>query len=167
MTASHSLTIRAARPDDIAVILSMITELAEFEKLAHLVVADQPLLHDALFGDKPACECILGCEDGADGEAVTFALYFHNFSTFLGRKGLYLEDLYVRPHARRRGHAKAMLAHLASLALARGCGRFEWSVLDWNANAIGFYEGLGAVVMPDWRICRVTGDALTTLAGKD
>jgi GNAT superfamily N-acetyltransferase len=167
MTTSHALTIRPARPDDVATILSMITELAEFEKLAHLVVADQSLLQDALFGDRPACECILGCENGADGEAVTFALYFHNFSTFLGRKGLYLEDLYVRPQARRRGHAKRMLAHLAALALARDCGRFEWSVLDWNVNAIGFYEGLGADVMPDWRICRLTGAPLAALASKD
>ena len=183
MTVINRLTIRPARLEDVSTILSLITELAQFEQLAHLVVADVPLLQEALFGAQPACECIVGFEadaqacsepathvDGAKnekGEIVTFALYFHNFSTFLGRKGLYLEDLYVRPQARRRGHAKAMLAHLAALALQRGCGRFEWSVLDWNANAIGFYEGLGAVVMPEWRICRITGPSLSALAGQD
>lgn len=168
MTTAASPTsrfsIHPAQPADVPVILAMITELAEFEQLAHLVVADDALLHEALFGAQPACECIIGREGDAP---VAFALYFHNFSTFLGRKGLYLEDLYVMPAARRRGHAKAMLSHLAQLALARGCGRFEWSVLDWNQNAIGFYEGLGAVVMPDWRICRVTGPALQTLAGTE
>ena len=160
-TLTTPLTIRAARPDDVKIILGMIRELAEFEQLAHLVVADEALLHEALFGDRPACECVLGIEAG---EPVTFALFFHNFSTFLSRRGLYLEDLYVKPAARRRGHAKAMLAHLAALAVERGCGRFEWSVLDWNVNAIGFYQGLGADVMPDWRICRVTGPALQALA---
>ena len=161
---STALTIRAAQPDDVPTILGMIRELAEFEQLAHLVVADETLLHEALFGVRPACECILGVEAGAP---VTFALFFHNFSTFLSRRGLYLEDLYVKPAARRRGHAKAMLAHLAGLAVERGCGRFEWSVLDWNVNAIGFYQGLGADVMPDWRICRVTGPALQALAASN
>ena len=160
-TTSTPLTIRAARAEDVPTILGMIRELAEFEQLAHLVVADQALLHDALFGLRPACECVLGFETD---QPVTFALFFHNFSTFLGRRGLYLEDLYVKPAARRRGHAKAMLTHLAGLAVERGCGRFEWSVLDWNVNAIGFYQGLGADVMPDWRICRVTGPALQALA---
>ncbi|MBC7415506.1 MAG: GNAT family N-acetyltransferase [Herminiimonas sp.] len=155
------LVIHAARPGDVPVILGMIQELAEFEQLAHMVVADAPLLHEALFGPRPACECVIGSEDG---KPVTFALFFHNFSTFLGRRGLYLEDLYVQPAARRRGHAKAMLAHLAALAVERGCGRFEWSVLDWNVNAIGFYEGLGATVMPEWRICRLTGPGLQALA---
>ena len=156
-----TFSIRPAQADDIAVILGMITDLAAFEQLSHLVVADHALLQEALFGATPACECVLGCEAG---KPVAFALFFHNFSTFLGRRGLYLEDLYVRPEARGRGHGKAMLSHLAALALARGCGRFEWSVLDWNADAIGFYQGLGADVMPDWRICRITGDALDTLA---
>jgi GNAT superfamily N-acetyltransferase len=160
--ASSALTIRPAQVADVPVILDMITELAEFEQLAHLVIADVPMLEEALFGAKPACECVIGSEAG---EPVTFALFFHNFSTFLGRKGLYLEDLYVKPRARRRGHAKAMLTYLAALALARGCGRFEWSVLDWNQNAIGFYQGLGADVMPEWRICRLTGPALDALAG--
>ena len=158
---SSALTIRAAQSADVPTILGMIRELAEFEQLSHLVVADEALLQDALFGARPACECVLGSEAG---EPVTFALFFHNFSTFLGRRGLYLEDLYVKPPARRRGHARTMLAYLAALAVERGCGRFEWSVLDWNINAIGFYQGLGADVMPDWRICRVTGPALHALA---
>lgn len=159
--AVDPLAIRGAAPADVPHILAMITELAEFEQLAHLVVADAAMLHDAMFGTRPACECVVG-EQG--GELVTFALFFHNFSTFLGRRGLYLEDLYVKPHARRRGHARAMLAHLAALALARGCGRFEWSVLDWNTNAIAVYTALGATVMPEWRICRLAGPALGTLA---
>lgn len=160
-TNSVTFTIRPVQRDDIPVILELITELAVFEQLSHLVVANHALLDDALFGSRPACECVLGCEDGVP---VAFALFFHNFSTFLGRRGLYLEDLFVRPAARRRGHARAMLSYLAALALARGCGRFEWSVLDWNAEAIGFYQGLGADVMPDWRLCRVTGSALDALA---
>ena len=156
-----AFTIRPAQVTDVPVILGLIGELAAFEQLAHLVVADDALLREALFGERPACECLVGCDAGAP---VAFALFFHNFSTFLGRRGLYLEDLYVRPEARGHGHGKAMLSHLAALALARGCGRFEWSVLDWNADAIGFYRGLGADVMPDWRICRVTGNALEMLA---
>ena len=156
------LTIRSARPDDVSSILAMIRELAVFEKLEHMVVADEALLHDALFGARPSCEAIVGEEAG--GEAVTFALFFHNFSTFLGRKGLYLEDLYVKQNRRGHGYGTRMLAALAALAVERGCGRFEWSVLDWNANAIAFYEKMGATVLPDWRVCRVTGDALTALA---
>lgn len=158
-----AFVIRAAAADDVAVILAMITELAAFERLSHLVVANHALLTEALFGATPACECVLGCEAGVP---VAFALYFHNFSTFLGRRGLYLEDLYVKPAARRRGHGRAMLAHLAALALARGCGRFEWSVLDWNTNAVGFYQRLGADVMPEWRICRLTGNELSALAAE-
>lgn len=157
----NKLAIRPAKPQDVAVVLEMIAELAAFEKLSHLMVANESLLQDALFGKHPACECLVGEEDGV---AVTFALFFHNFSTFLGRKGLYLEDLYVKPDHRRKGYAKAMLTHLARLAVERGCGRFEWSVLDWNENAIGFYQGLGADVLPDWRICRVTGEALQQLS---
>ena len=158
-----TFSIRPAVADDVPVILGLIRELAEFEQLSHLVVANDALLQEALFGARPACECVLGCEAGVP---VAFALFFHNFSTFLGRRGLYLEDLYVQPQARRRGRGKAMLSHLAALAVTRGCGRFEWSVLDWNADAIGFYQGLGADVMPDWRICRVSGDALATLAAE-
>ena len=139
----------------------MIVELAVFEKLEHLVVATEALLHDALFGAKPSCEAIMGV---ADGEPVSFALFFHNFSTFLTRKGLYLEDLYVKQSQRGKGYGRQMLVALARIAKERDCGRFEWSVLDWNAPAIAFYEGVGADVMPEWRICRVAGEALTALA---
>lgn len=156
-----AFAIRPAQPQDIAHIHGMIVELAVFEKLEHLVVATQELLHDALFGAHPSCEAIVG---EADGEVVTFALFFHNFSTFLTRKGLYLEDLYVKQAQRGKGYGRQMLVALAQIAKERECGRFEWSVLDWNAPAIAFYEGVGAEVMPEWRICRVAGDALTALA---
>ncbi|KQQ47418.1 GCN5 family acetyltransferase [Duganella sp. Leaf126] len=157
------LIIRPAEPADIPAIFGMIFELAVFEKLEHMVVADEAMLHEALFCDKPACEAIVG---EADGEVVTFALFFHNFSTFLCKKGLYLEDLYVKQSMRGRGYGKQMLVALAQIATERDCGRFEWSVLDWNASAISFYEGMGATIMPDWRICRVTGDALTQLSAQ-
>lgn len=155
------LHIRPARPEDVAPIMAMIRELAVFEKLEHMVIADEAMLHDALFGARPPCEAIVGEEAG---EVVTFALFFHNFSTFLGRKGLYLEDLYVKQNRRGHGYGKQMLQALAALAVERDCGRLEWSVLDWNANAIAFYEKMGADVLPDWRICRVTGEALAKLA---
>ena len=119
------------------------------------------LLHEALFGAKPACEALIGAEGD---EVVCFALFFHNFSTFLSRKGLYLEDLYVKQAHRSKGYGKRMLIALAQLAVERQCGRFEWSVLDWNSNAIDFYKNMGAVMLDDWRICRVTGDALGKLA---
>jgi GNAT superfamily N-acetyltransferase len=132
-----------------------------FEKLEHLVVATEALLHEGLFGSKPSCEAIIGEENG---EVVTFALFFHNFSTFLTKKGLYLEDLYVRQAYRGKGYGTNMLRKLAQLAVERNCGRFEWSVLDWNEPAINLYKAMGADVMPEWRICRVTGPALTELA---
>lgn len=156
-----TLFIRPAQHSDVAAIFGMIHELAVFEKLEHMMVARETMLHDSLFGPQPACEAIVGVENG---EVVTFAVFFHNFSTFLCRKGLYLEDLYVKQSARGKGHGKQMLAALAQLAVERDCGRFEWSVLDWNENAINFYKTMGADVMPDWRICRVTGDALEQLA---
>ena len=159
MTSDFS--IRSATPADVAAIHGMIVELAEFEQLAHLVIATEALLHDSLFGAHPACEALVG---EADGQVVCFALFFHNYSTFLARKGLYLEDLYVQQAHRGKGYGKAMLVALARLARERNCGRFEWSVLDWNENAIHFYESVGADVMPDWRICRVAGDALEKLA---
>lgn len=153
--------IRPAQPGDVAHIHAMIIELAVFEKLEHQVVATEALLQDALFGPRPPCEAIVG---EVDGEVVTFALFFHNFSTFLTRKGLYLEDLYVKQAQRGKGFGKQMLVALARIAKERDCGRFEWSVLDWNAPAIAFYEGVGAVIMREWQICRVTGEALTALA---
>ena len=162
MTSSSAFSIRPAQPADVAHIHAMIVELAVFEKLEHLGVATEAQLHDGLFGAHPACEALVGV---ADGEVVCFALFFHNFSTFLTRKGLYLEDLYVKQAHRGKGYGRQMLAALAKLALERDCGRFEWSVLDWNENAINFYKGVGADVMPEWRICRVAGDALTQLAG--
>jgi GNAT superfamily N-acetyltransferase len=118
-------------------------------------------LHEGLFGTHPACEAIVG---EADGEVVTFALFFHNFSTFLTKRGLYLEDLYVKQSHRGKGYGSRMLKHLARLAVERGCGRFEWSVLDWNTPAINFYKSMGAEILPDWRVCRVTGAPLEALA---
>jgi len=161
MTLDTTFSIRPATPADVAHIHAMIVELAVFEKLEHMVVATEDLLHEGLFGARPSCEAIVGEENG---EVVTFALFFHNFSTFLTRKGLYLEDLYVRQSHRGKGFGTQMLQRLAQIALERGCGRFEWSVLDWNEPAINFYKAMGADVMPDWRICRVAGDSLTALA---
>jgi len=161
MTAVTHFSVRPAEPADVTHIHSMIVELAVFEKLEHMVVATEELLHDGLFGARPACEAIIGEENG---EVVAFALFFHNFSTFLTKKGLYLEDLYVRQSHRGKGYGTQLLSSLAQIAVERNCGRFEWSVLDWNEPAIGFYKTMGAEVMPDWRICRVTGESLDQLA---
>ena len=158
---STTFSIRPAQPTDVTHIHSMIVELAVFEKLEHLVVATEDLLHEGLFGSRPSCEAIIGEENG---EVVCFALFFHNFSTFLTKKGLYLEDLYVRQSHRGKGYGTRMLTRLAQIAVERNCGRFEWSVLDWNAPAIGFYQQMGADILPDWRICRLTGDTLAALA---
>ena len=155
-------TLRPAAPADLPAIVALIRELAEFEHLAHLVVVTPESLGPHLFGSTPAAECVVA-ESGAPGRVVGFALFFTNFSTFLGRPGLYLEDLYVQPAERGQGLGQALLRHLAALAVERGCGRFEWSVLDWNQNAIRLYEKMGATVMPEWRICRVTGPALEIL----
>jgi GNAT superfamily N-acetyltransferase len=161
MILDTTFAIRPATPADIVHIQAMIVELAVFEKLEHLVVATEEKLHEGLFGTHPACEAIVG---EADGEVVTFALFFHNFSTFLTRRGLYLEDLYVKQSHRGKGYGSRMLKHLARLAVERGCGRFEWSVLDWNTPAINFYKSMGAEILPDWRVCRVTGAPLEALA---
>ena len=155
--------IEAATRGDLSGILEMIRELAEYERLAHLCVATQADLERNLFASPARIEVLLGKERD---RLVCFALFFHNFSTFLGKPGLYLEDLFVRPEFRRNGYGRAMLIHLARLAVERGCGRFEWSVLDWNAPAIGFYQSLGDVVLPDWRITRLTGASLAALAAK-
>ena len=160
MSSPASFTLRAAEPRDLPAISGLIHELAAFEQLSHLVQTTPEALHPHLFGARPVAEAQVA---EADGAVVAFALFFTNFSTFLARPGLYLEDLYVQPAWRSHGIGQALLERLAALAVERGCGRFEWSVLDWNANAIGFYERMGATVMPDWRICRVSGDALARL----
>ena len=154
-------TIRPAVPADVATIHAMIAALAEYEKLSHLCVASEADLAAALFGPRPAAEVLIAAENGVP---AGFALFFHNYSTFLGRRGLWLEDLFVLPAFRRRGCAQALLRALAGIAVERGCGRFEWSVLDWNAPAIAFYQALGATVLPEWRIVRTVGPALATLA---
>ena len=155
------LTIAPAVATDVPTILHLIQSLAEYEKLSHEVVATEDSLRTALFGETPGAECLIARKDG---EPVGFALYFHNFSTFLSRRGLYLEDLFIEPAHRGKGYGKALLQQLAQIAVARGCGRLEWSVLDWNAPAIGFYQGLGARLMTEWRIFRLTGEALQTFA---
>jgi GNAT superfamily N-acetyltransferase len=154
-------TIRAATAADVAPVLALMYELAEFEKLTHLFIATQDNLNDALFGARPSAEAIVA---ERDGKIISYALFFHNYSTFLGRRGLYLEDLYVQPTERGSGLGKQMLRYLAALAVERQCGRFEWTVLDWNQNAIDFYEKMGASVLPEWRIVRMTGDALAGFA---
>ena len=163
MPHTSPFVLRSATADDIPAVLDCIRGLAEYEKLPHEVVATEDILRETLFGPRPAAEVVLA-EDA--GEVAGFALFFHNFSTFLGRPGLYLEDLYVLPRFRGRGLGKQLLAHLARLAVERGCGRFEWAVLDWNVDAIGFYEAMGAVAMSDWTVYRLTGDALQRLAAE-
>jgi hypothetical protein len=161
VTSAHSIAIASVRPGDVAALHAMIRALADYEKLAHLCTGTAAELAAALAGEPPACEALIA---RLDGEPVGFALYFHTFSTFLARRGLWLEDLFVLPSARGTGVGEALLRAVADVAVQRGCGRFEWSVLDWNAPAIRFYEGLGATVMPDWRIARVTGAAIGRLA---
>ena len=153
--------LRPAQPADVPAIVGLITELAEFEQLAHLLRLTPETLAPHLFGERPVVESVVA---EAGGGVVGFALFFTNFSTFLAKPGLYLEDLYVQPAFRGAGIGKALLSHLGALAVARDYGRFEWSVLDWNANAIRFYEKMGAVVMPEWRICRLAGSTLQGFA---
>lgn len=165
MSSPVAFSIRPAELRDVAAIVSLIRELAEFEKLTHLLQVTPEKLRPHLFGEKPVVEAMvaeLPSELVAEGESpvVAFALYFTNFSTFLAQPGLYLEDLYVKPAHRGSGIGAAMFRRLARLAADRHCGRFEWSVLDWNEEAIRFYENMGATVMPDWRICRISGDTL-------
>jgi GNAT superfamily N-acetyltransferase len=155
------IRLRTATERDVPLILSFIKELAEYERLSHKVVATEQLLWASLFGERPAAEVVMG--DYGD-EPAGFALFFHNFSTFLGRPGIYLEDLYVTPSLRGRGVGRAMLAYLAKLAKKRDCGRLEWSVLDWNAPAIKLYKSIGATPMDDWTVFRVTEETLHGLA---
>lgn len=155
------LHIRSASRSDTGLILGFIHELAEYEKLAHEVEATEAQLAENLFGDSPQAEVVVA---EWQGKPVGFALYFHNFSTFRGTRGLYLEDLYVQPDYRGKGIGKHLLKYLAALAVQRNCARFEWSVLDWNQPAIDFYRAMGARVMEDWRTCRVDDDALNALA---
>lgn len=157
----NKLRIRPATPTDVPVLFELIQALAEYEKLSHLVTGTVDALHDHLFGAKPYVEAILA---EYEGQTVGFALFFSNYSTFLTKPGIYIEDLFVRPEFRRQGIGKGLLTYIAQLAVERDCGRLEWSVLDWNEPAIAFYQRLGAKVLPDWRICRVTGDALPQLA---
>jgi GNAT superfamily N-acetyltransferase len=157
---NHARIVEASVAD-VPDILGFIRELAKFEKLAHEVVATEEGLRETLFGARRYAECVF-VEEG--GERVGFALFFHNYSTFLGKPGLYLEDLYVRPDKRGAGYGRLLLSHLARLAVARGCGRLEWWALDWNRGAIDFYRSLGAEPMSDWTVFRLSGDALERLA---
>ena len=153
--------IRPATPADVPAIAQLIRDLAEYERLAHAVTFDESKLREYLFGPRPYCEVLIA-EDG--GEVVGFALFFHNYSTFRGQPGIYLEDLFVKPEHRGRGHGKALLAALARLAVQRDCARLDWVVLDWNEPSINFYKALGALPLDDWTGYRLAGDALLKLA---
>ncbi len=159
MTAP-ACTIRFAGPSDVPTIFGLIKALAEYERLSHEVAGTEEQLREHLFGERRFAEVFLA---EVDGRTVGFALFFHNYSTFLARPGIYLEDLFVLPEERGRGYGKALLSCLARIAVERGCGRLEWSVLDWNEPSINFYKALGAVAMDEWTVYRVTGDALTRL----
>nr|WP_303396620.1 GNAT family N-acetyltransferase [Bordetella genomosp. 11] len=161
MSATTPYIIRPATPRDIPGILALMRELAEYEKLTAIFAATEDSLRASLFGRTPAAECLVAQRtDEQDPALLAYAVWFHNYSTFLCRRGLYLEDVYVRADQRGNGIGRALLRQLAGIAVERGCGRFEWTVLDWNQPAIDFYESLGAEILPEWRIVRVTGDAL-------
>ena len=163
-STTPSLKIRTATPNDVPTILQLIRDLAEYERAPNDVVATEESLRDVLFGKRPSAEVVLALE----GERpVGFAVFFHNFSTWLGRPGLYLEDLFVRPAARGKGYGRALLVHLARIAAERGCGRMEWAVLDWNEPAIKFYRALGATPNEEWTIFRLTRDKIEKLAASD
>lgn len=159
---SKSFQLRSAEKKDVPIVLEFIKALADYEKLSDMVVATEELLEEYLFGEKKVAEVIIGFEGTTP---TAFALFFHNFSTFLGRPGIYLEDLFVKPEFRRKGYGKIMLSELAKIAIDRNCGRLEWSVLDWNTPAIDFYKSLGAVPMDEWTTFRLTGENLKQLAG--
>ncbi|WP_449417094.1 N-acetyltransferase family protein [Phormidium nigroviride] len=160
---SSEVILRSAVRTDVPVLFDLIKALAEYEKLSHLVTGDAATLENHLFGTPTYAEVILA---DMGGKVVGWALFFHNYSTFLTKPGIYLEDLFVLPEYRGQGIGKSLIAYLAKLVVERGCGRLEWSVLDWNENAIAFYKGIGADVLPDWRICRVTGESLVSLASR-
>ena len=162
-SAAVTIRLRPATPGDVPLLLALVRELAEYEREPEATVATEAQFADALFGERAVAEAVVA---EADGEPAGFALFFHNFSTWTGRRGLYLEDLFVRPTYLGRGIGRRLLEHLAGVAVARGCGRFEWSVLDWNAPAIAFYESLGARPQNEWTIYRVTGTALDHLANQ-
>ena len=157
------ITVRPAREDEVPLVLQFVRELAEYEHLLHEVVATEARLRSDLFGPRPYAEVVFAC---LDDEPVGFALFFHNYSTFVGKAGIYLEDLFVRPAVRGRGVGQALLRWLAAEAVRRDCGRLEWSVLDWNEPAIRFYKSLGAKPMDEWTIFRLAGDALKSVAGR-
>lgn len=161
MSAEESLVIRSTRVEDIPAILELIRGLADFEKMSDDVVATPEKLEATLFGPRPDAVCVLAL---LGDTVVGFAIYFYNYSTFLAQKGLHLEDLYVKEAYRGRGYGEQILRYLAGVAESEGCGRFEWTVLDWNQPAISFYEKMGAQILDNWRICRVDGEALTSLA---
>ena len=160
MNTQPHIVVRRATEADLPLILQLIRELAEYERLADHCVATIELLRQHIFGPRPIVEVRIGLLDDV---AVGFTLFFHNFSTFLSRPGIYIEDIYVQPHARGKGVGKALLREVARLAVERNCGRLEWSVLDWNEPSINFYKGMGAVPMSEWTVFRVSGDALRTL----
>ncbi len=162
MAEEQALRIVPATADDVPTILRLIRSLAEYEKLLHEVTATEAQLRETLFGDRAAAEVVLA---RLGERTIGFALFFTNYSTFLGRPGLYLEDLFLEPQWRGRGYGKALLAHVAAIAVARDCGRMEWSVLDWNEPSIRFYEHLGAQAMADWTVYRLTGEALRRVGG--
>ncbi len=156
----ENILIRTTTPDDVTILFQLIQALAEYEKLAHTVTGNAEKLKSHLFGDRTYAEAILAEYNSI---SVGFALFFPNYSTFLTQPGIYLEDIFVLPEYRGKGIGKALINYIAKLAVERGCGRMEWTVLDWNEPAINFYQKIGADVLPDWRICRVTGDSLKTL----
>ncbi|MBL8514102.1 MAG: GNAT family N-acetyltransferase [Betaproteobacteria bacterium] len=157
------LDISPATPADVPTIFNLIGQLAVYEKLEHMVTGTEAMLHENLFGARPSCECVVA---RVDGMPIGFALYFTTFSTFLCKPGLYLEDLFVIPAARGAGHGKALLKHLANLALQRGCGRFEWRVLDWNKPSIEFYKSLGASILPEWYLVRMIEPEIEALLAR-
>ncbi|RCJ39422.1 GNAT family acetyltransferase [Nostoc punctiforme NIES-2108] len=160
MTSGSNLIVRFAQADDCSVLFKLIEGLAEYEKLSHAIAGNALALQEHLFGSRRYVEAILA---ESAGESVGFALFFHNYSTFLTKPGIYLEDLFVLPEYRRQGIGKALLTKVAQIAVERDCGRLEWSVLDWNESAQAFYRSMGASILDDWRICRVTEDVLTQL----